>query len=340
MYVSAAFPGTGGRLKSEPEDFVVVELPAYEPAGEGPHRYLEVTKRDLTTPELVRRVARALELRADDIGYAGMKDRQAVTTQRLSIPEGPDLAALAGVDNLLEVRDLGLHHNKLRRGHLRGNRFRVRIRQAQAERAEPIRAYLQQHGWPNRFGTQRFGHEGDNLEGGLKILREGKSRLPGWKRDLLVSSVQAELFNRYLEQRLAEGTFEQVLAGDVCGKLPAGALFTVTEPAAEQPRLERFEISPTGPIFGFKMMAAAEEAGRREAALLEQAGLGLESFRPARAPGSRRRMRLPLEGFRLEEEGDDLVLEFELPAGSYATVLLEEFVKSGELMGSDFGPAD
>lgn len=330
MYVTTTFPGTGGRLKSEPEDFVVAEIPAYEPVGEGHHRYLEVTKRDLTTPELVRRVARALDIRQDDIGYAGMKDRHAVTTQRLSVPAGHSLAALSGVDDILEVRDLGLHGNKLRRGHLKGNRFRVRVRECDVGRAEPILGELRRAGWANRYGVQRFGRDGDNFEGGLKLLREGKTRLPHWKRNLLVSAVQSELFNRYLDARLQDGTFATALEGDVCGFLPAGALFVVTDPAAEQPRLDRFEISPTGPMFGFKMMSAQGPSGEREAALLKASGLTAEQFRPLKAQGSRRRIRLPLD-LKLTTEGQDLVLEFELPPGSYATVLLDEFMKTGTL---------
>lgn len=328
MYVSAPFPGTGGHLKSVPEDFVVVELPAYETSGEGPHEFLEVTKRDLTTPELIRRMARVLEMRPDDIGYAGMKDRHAVTTQRVSVPEGKDLARLAGLDNVLDVKPLGRHNHKLRRGHLRGNRFQVRVRDCEPQNAAAVHDCLRQKGWANRFGEQRFGREGDNMEGGLELLRTGRARLPHWKRNLLVSSVQAGLFNRYLEDRLKDGTFATVLEGDICGKLPAGALFVASH--EDQPRLDRFEISPTGPIFGFKMMAASGAAGEREGELLRQANLTPEQFRPLRAPGSRRRMRLPLE-MALETEGKDLIFTFELPPGSYATVLLDEFMKSGTL---------
>ncbi|GMU54453.1 MAG: hypothetical protein AMXMBFR33_35990 [Candidatus Xenobia bacterium] len=331
MYVTAAFPGTGGQLKGEPEDFQVVELPAYEPVGEGPHQYLEVTKRDLTTPELLRRMARALEVRSDDIGYAGLKDRQAVTTQRISVPLGADLSRLAGLENVLEVKLLGQHHNKLRRGHLRGNRFTVRVRGAKVERASAIAEELRRTGWANRFGAQRFGRGGENLEGGMQLLREGRSRLPHWKRNLLVSSVQSELFNRYLDERFRDGLFARVLLGDVCGRLPAGSLFVATDPMAEQERLERFEISPTGPIFGFKMMRATGPSGQREEDLLAASELTWEAFRPLKAQGSRRRIRLPLEPFTLRAEGTDLVFQFELPPGSYATVLLDEFLKSGQL---------
>ncbi len=328
MYVTASFPGTGGALKATPEDFVVEELPAYEPSGEGPHHYVEITKRDLTTPELVRRVARVLEMRQDDIGYAGMKDRQAITTQRLSLPAGKSLAPLAQVDNVLDVRDLGLHNNKLRRGHLRGNRFRVRVRDCAVENAAPILGELQAHGWANRFGQQRFGRDGDNLEGGLELLRNPRLRLPHWKRNLLVSAVQSGLFNQYLDARLKDGLFETVLEGDVCGKLPAGALFVAS--SADQPRLEGFEISQTGPLFGFKMMAAQGPAGEREAALLASSGLEAESFRPLKAQGARRRIRLPAE-LSVAVDGNDLLFAFELPPGSYATVLLDEFMKSGAL---------
>lgn len=327
-FITADLPGTGGRLRELPEDFVVTEVPAYEPSGAGTHAYFEVTKRDLTTRLLLDRLARACRVRATDIGYAGQKDRHAVTTQRLSVP-APAEGVPAALDAMPEVvawRSLGLHDNKLRKGHLHGNRFRLRLREVRpgaAQAASAVAERLEKTGWPNFFGPQRFGREGDNAEAGRRLLEDPRQRMPRWKRDLLVASYQSELFNRYLEQRIQEGLFDRALCGDLMGKLPAGGLFLCEQPDDDQPRMERFEISPTGPVFGYKMRRAEGAAAALEARL----GVDLAGFKAVGAQGSRRRLRLPLDGFAMTEDGEGLVLEFFLPSGSYATVLLQEFMK-------------
>lgn len=321
MYLTSDLPGVGGRLRAEPEDFRVWERPAYEPCGEGPHRYFDLTKRGDSTPFAVEGLARQLGVPARDIGYAGLKDRHAVTTQRISLPAAVDWTPAA--DRLV---DLGLHTNKLKRGHLWGNRFEVRVRDVHPDglaRAQAIAARLTAEGWANFYGVQRFSR--DNAEQGRRILAGEKFRGPRWKADLLVASVQSELFNLCLLERIQEGAFARILSGDVCAKLPAGGMF-VGQPETEQERLERFEISYTGPIFGSRMRAAEGAAAELEARVLAAAGLTLQSFR---APGSRRRCRLPFAG-SVEADGADLLFRFELPAGSYATVLLGEFMKSGD----------
>lgn len=329
-YVTADLPGLGGRLRTEPEDFVVHELPAYEPCGEGEHRYLELTKRDETTPYVTGELARALGIHPSDVAYAGMKDRRAVTTQRFSIPALVDPTPL--LDLPYDVRDLGLHTNKLRRGHQAGNRFQIRVRGAHPDwqpRAAAILEALQARGWANFYGPQRFGRDGQNARAGESGVRTGRLFGPVWRRWLMVSAFQSELFNKYLERRLADGLFGTVLDGDVCGRLPRGGVFLSTDREADQPRVDGFEISPMGPIFGHKMMAAAGEARAREEALLAEVGVALPDFKRVKAEGSRRRFRLPVGDMAVSEVEGDPVFSFELPSGSYATVLLDEFMKVG-----------
>lgn len=329
-YVTSDLPGLGGVLRTEPEDFVVEEVPSYEPSGEGEHLYLELTKRAITTPAMAGEVARALGVSNAEVGYAGMKDRCAVTTQRLSVPADCDPERLR--DLPYGIRVLGRHGNKLRRGHLAGNRFRIRVRQAAPDwkpRAEAVAAVLRLRGWANFYGPQRFGLEGKNARAGENGVRTGKLFGPMWRRWLMVSAFQSELFNRYLAARLADGLFDRVLQGDICGRLPRGGVFLSEDPSAEQPRLDSFEISPMGPMFGHKMMQAGGEARAREQALLDSIDLRLEDFRKVKAEGSRRRFRLPLGDFAVEEVEGDPVFTFELPSGSYATVLLDEFMKVG-----------
>lgn len=308
-------------MRAEPEDFRVWERPAYEPCGSGPHRYFDLTKRGDSTPFALEGLARQLGVPLRDIGYAGLKDRHAVTTQRISLPAEADWTPAAD-----RLTHLGLHTNKLKRGHLWGNRFEIRVRDVHPEglaRAQAIAARLETNGWANFYGVQRFSE--NNVEQGRRLLAGEKFRGPRWKADLMVASVQSELFNSYLRARIEAGFFARILPGDVCAKLPAGGMF-VGQPETEQERLERFEISYTGPIFGSRMRAAEGEAAELEARVLASAGLDLRSFR---APGSRRRARLPFAG-SVEADGADLIFRFELPAGSYATVLLGEFMKSGE----------
>ena len=341
-YVTSDLPGLGGHLRTVPEDFVVEEVPSYEPCGEGEHLYLEVTKTDLTTPAMASALAQALDLPPSEVAYAGMKDRRAVTTQRVSIPAHADLARLEGLP--FAVRVLGRHGNKLRRGHLAGNRFRVRVRGAApgwTALVEAVAGALRQRGWAHFYGPQRFGFEGRNARAGENGVRSGKLFGPVWRRWLMVSAFQSELFNRYLARRLEDGLFATVLEGDVCGRLPRGGVFLAEDPAAEQPRLDRFEISPMGPIFGYKMMPTKGPAQAREQVLLDEVGLALPDFRKVKAEGSRRRFRLDLGSFEVQEvEGDPLFL-FELPSGSYATVLLGEFMKTdlatGEAEEADEG---
>ncbi|MCA9792307.1 MAG: tRNA pseudouridine(13) synthase TruD [Candidatus Eremiobacteraeota bacterium] len=332
MWITADLPGVEGRLKDEPEDFRVWELPAYEPAGEGHHAYYQVTKRDWSTEALLRKVSALLGRDGRDFGYAGRKDRRAVTTQRISCPaDWSGVAEAFGqVEGVLEVEFLGLHGNKLRRGHLRGNRFCLMVRDCHPEapaRAEAIAARLARTGWANYYGQQRFGRDGDNAQQGKQlVLGRGKARRN--LRELLVNAYQSALFNRLLAERVERGQFATVLDGDVLAHLPQGGLFVSTDRQADQPRLERFEVSPAGPIFGFKMFAAAGECDRLEQELLAGEGIKPDDFRRVSAPGSRRRQRLPLEDFSYRFEGRDLALEFSLPAGSYATTLLDEFQKS------------
>ena len=173
-YLTASIPGTGGLFKESDEDFRVVEIPAYLPCGEGEHLYLEIEKRGITTLEAVRRIARALNLPEREIGYAGMKDSRGITRQTLSLPRVRPEAAL-GLD-LPGITPLNasFHRNKLKLGHLRGNRFRVRVRGVEeggCERAAEVLRILEQRGVPNGFGAQRYGGQGNSHLIGRALLR-------------------------------------------------------------------------------------------------------------------------------------------------------------------------
>src|SRR6516162_5208600 len=172
--LTADLPGIGGRIKQTPEDFEVEEIPAYEPSGSGDFLYLWMQKRDMGAEYFVRQVAQRLGIAFGEVGTAGLKDRHAVTRQMVSVPARAvnRLNDLAG--NGIEVLKVGRHGNKLRPGHLRGNRFHVLIRGAEPRAAEllvPILDRLRRLGFPNFYGGQRFGREGETVLLGLALLK-------------------------------------------------------------------------------------------------------------------------------------------------------------------------
>ncbi|HSN92141.1 MAG TPA: tRNA pseudouridine(13) synthase TruD [Anaeromyxobacteraceae bacterium] len=338
--VTAELPGSGGLLRRTPEDFRVDELPAYQPSGAGPHLYLRVEKRGRTTRDALRALAGRLGVPERDAGYAGMKDREAVATQWLSFPvaRDPDPAGLA--EPGLRVLEVSRHGNKLRPGHVRANRFSIAVRGGDLERARACAAALGARGLPNFFGPQRFGAEGRNAEVGRALVRgqatpeARRAARDRFLRRLSLSAYQALLFNRWLSERMADGLFASALRGDVLKKLDTGGLFTCADPAADGPRVERFEVSPAGPMFGHRLRPAEHEALAREERLLAAEGITLSDFARGggEAEGTRRAARLPV-AVALEPLQDGYRAAFELPRGSYATVLLRELAKgeAGEL---------
>jgi tRNA pseudouridine13 synthase len=331
IHLTRDLPGTGGRLKERPEDFLVEEIPLYPCTGEGAFAFLLAETVNLSTLDLVAILRRHLELEDHEVGLAGWKDKRAVTRQWVSVPRThvsePRLHELFA--NGVRIIEQRRHPHKLRTGHLLGNRFSILIREPDCQAmalAGAIVDQLQAAGLPNFYGPQRFGASGGNPEEGIAILR-GKKRLRSVRTEkLLISSVTSALFNLTLRERMERGLFARLLRGDVAKKHQTGGLFHVADPAKEQERADRLEISPTGPIWGKKMMEARDEAGTLEEEILRGQGLTPDIFR--KQPGSRRALRIPLREISLRMEPDGLRLDFFLPKGSYATVLLEEIMKA------------
>jgi tRNA pseudouridine13 synthase len=336
-------PGIGGRIKTEPEDFEVEEIPAYEPCGEGEFLYLWLEKRDLGAEFFARQVAKRLDVPTAEVGTAGLKDRHAVTRQMVSVPlrAEPRLGDLEGEG--IRVLRVSRHRNKLKPGHLHGNRFKVVVRGVLPETPERLPALLERlgrEGMPNYYGPQRFGRGGETYLLGLSLFRpeERKGRPPGaFLRKLALSAVQSALFNEYLGRRLRDGLLRRVLGGDVMARWPFGGMFVAEDVEREQARLESRETVPAGPIFGKKMFSARGEALAREEAVLAEAALTAESFRGfgKLVNGTRRHNLVYVEDLTGGVEGDRAVLSFRLPPGCYATVLLRELMKSEEVVGEE-----
>lgn len=395
-YLTHHFPGIGGHIKECPEDFVVEEVPQYLPCGDGEHLYLFIEKRGMTTFDLLKRLAHVLQVAERDLGYAGLKDARALTRQWVSLPRvAPERI---GALDLPGVRILGhaLHRNKLRPGHLSGNRFSICIRGVPPEAAETARDIghvLEQVGVPNYFGEQRYGvlnnshrighallrqdyalaareiigdphlirdtrwqkaaahfRAGDlsaaldtlpraladerRLIGALKAERSPRDAVlafPRRKLRLFLSAYQSWLFDRIVTIRL--DSLDVLWPGDLAYIHGKGACFSVENPETEQPRAERFEISPSGPLFGTKIRLATAQAGILEESLLAKEGLSAQSFHLSAGlsmEGARRPLRVALQQLHIEQKEDGLRMEFFLERGSYATSVLREFMKNEE----------
>jgi len=397
-YLTADIPGISGVIKACPEDFIVEEIPQYLPSGQGDHTYFLVEKKGLTTLDLIRRLARALGRRDRDFGYAGLKDAQAVTRQMMSLehsdPEQIKKLQLDGV----RILWVNKHVNKIKLGHLAGNKFWIKLRNVPSDAVETTQKCLDvllKRGVPNYFGHQRFGMRGDSwvlggalLRGNFKefldqfcgrpspmdrdqvrrareLYEKGKYELaaqiwPGFFRDakricsilannpenlakavhtidlklkkLFLSAFQSYMFNQALAKRI--DTIDQVLLGDLAEKEDTGGVFRVEDPTVEQPRADRFEISPTGPIFGFKMTQAEGLEGQIENEILADEKLTLEDFRKPQSHklrGARRPFRVQMTNLDVKmsvEDSDHMLhLQFDLPSGSYATAVLRELMK-------------
>jgi tRNA pseudouridine13 synthase len=337
--VTGSLAGIGGRIKSEAAHFVVEEIPLYPASGAGEHVYVRHRRSDRTTRELVLALARTFALDPRDIGYAGMKDKRAIATQTFSLQlhkaELADVARRIEAEIGGEVLDVQRHLNKLRRGHLIGNRFVITVDATipgADQRAREIAAELGRRGVPNFFGPQRYGEDGRNAERGRALIARPKR---GWLAELHLSAWQSSLFDRWLADRMQRGDFERVLAGDVAKKLDNGALFDVVDPEKENERVARREITHSGPMFGSKMRATSGFPAELEAALLATQEVTLPMLAKARLEGTRRAGRIFVDDIAVEPVEAGLRLSFQLPKGSYATNVLREFMKSSVVLAED-----
>ncbi len=337
--LTADLAGTGGVARVAPEDFLVEELPAYLPGGAGEHLYLFIEKRGLSTVDAVGRLAHALGADPREAGYAGQKDRHAIARQWVSLHTPARAPALD--DPSLKILAEGRHTNRIRLGHLKGNRFLLTLRETVPDavsRAQAILDALGQTGLANFYGEQRFGRRGDNAALGAALLGLGSHPdLARAKRDrhlrrLAISALQSELFNRCLTDRIAAGLWDRVLAGDVLRKRLTGGLFVCDDAAANQERLRSGEIDVAGPMPGHReRLRARGEALAREERVLAEAGVSREAFAAAKGEGEGawRAYRAPVQNAAVRAGGAGAVeLSFELPGGSYATRVLAEVTKA------------
>lgn len=328
------------RIRGVPEDFRVEEVDAFDASGSGEHLLLAIEKRGMNTAFVAKRIAEWAGVAESAIGYAGLKDRHAVTRQRFSVhlPKkvAPDLAALSSPE--LRVLDAQWHSRKLPRGALAGNRFVLLLRDVQGARDDIERRLqaLAARGVPNYFGEQRFGRGGDNVANALAMFGGRRERRE--QRTLLLSAARSELFNRVLAARVAAGHWDTALDGEVWMLDGSRSVFG-PEPFSDDlaRRLAAFDIHPTGPMWGAGELRSTEVVRVLEtAALADPESLALRAgLERAGLRQERRNLRLrPGEPAWEWPEPGQLQMRFTLPAGCYATTVLGEL---GEVVDSAAG---
>jgi tRNA pseudouridine13 synthase len=328
-------PLGSGVLRSTPEDFEVDEILGFAAGGEGPHALLHVRKRGANTEWVARELARAAGVKPFDVGFAGLKDRNAVTTQHFTVPRGKRAAeefiGLKGEG--YEVLGAAPHQRKLPRGALEGNRFVITVRglACDATLVEERISRIASGGAPNYFGEQRFGREAGNLEQVLLAAQSepGRSR-PRRGRDdagFMLSAARSVVFNAILAERVVRGSWNRLGAGDVANLDGRGSVFAVASPDAElEQRCTALDVHPTAPLAGVgpslatgEVLALEEEiAGRFPEAL---SVIHAEGMKP-----ERRALRIRVRDLEHEYSGDTLRLRFALSSGSFATTVLREII--------------
>lgn len=318
------------RFKATPEDFVVEEVLGFEPSGEGEHCLVWVEKRDLDSNAAGARLADALGIRHRLVSHCGLKDRHAVTRQwfSLHIPgqESPEPAALES-DGLRVLR-ITRNTRKLRRGIHLGNRFTIRLREPDFDAGLAAQRWqrIVEKGAPNYFGTQRFGHEGRNVEKALAMFRGEFRPADRLLRGILLSAARSQLFNAVVASRMAAGTWDQALSGEVYGFADNGTILLPEKHRGDEPeRFAKGVLELTAPLWGNGELQSIGAVRELEAAIMQlhpELTAGLEA---AGMRQERRVMRLRPDhpSFTVLENGD-LELKFDLPKGTYATTLLRE----------------
>jgi len=314
------------------EEFEVTERLPFAPEGEGNHWLVRVRKIGVNTDRVAKDLARLAGCRPRDVGYAGLKDRHAAAVQHFTVPadrvktapadwRGPSWAVV-GVDRV---------RKKLQRGVLAGNAFRLLLHMAPGARGAAGARFerAMRAGVPNYFGPQRFGREGGNLSGARRWFAQGRE--PGRReRGLYLSAARSYLFNRILATRIAAGSWDRLLPGELALFKDSNSGFVVSDPAAERERWAVGDLHPSGPLPGTDGRDAEGEAAALEAAVLGQEEELVAGLREREVRAHRRALRvIPAEaGWR--PAGDGIRLEFALPAGAFATSVVREVIAPEE----------
>jgi tRNA pseudouridine13 synthase len=323
-------PSGKGVIRTFPEDFIVEETLAFEPSGSGEHIFLQIQKTGENTEYVARQLARFANVRQRDIGFAGMKDRHAITTQWFSVwlPKGDEPDWQNFETDSFKILSVTRHARKLKRGALSNNRFELSIREWQGDKIKTIEQLtaIKNHGVPNYYGSQRFGNGGQNVVKALAMFDGAK--VGREQRSLYLSAVRSFLFNHILSARIEHESWTTGLDGDVLMIDGSHSCFACESMDDEiRARLEQNALHSTGALFGkgeSRLAGGALVLEQNELERFPELTKGLIVFG---LESDRRALRVNVANLSWEFNDDILKLKFNLPAGSYATAVLREIIK-------------
>jgi tRNA pseudouridine13 synthase len=325
-------PSGIGKIRALPEEFIVHENLAFEPSGEGEHVFLQIQKTEENTDYVARLLARFANVRQRDIGYAGLKDRHAVTTQWFSVwlpgKAEPDWSTFE-TDNVKVLQSVR-HARKLKRGVLSGNRFEIIIRAWQGDQTKTLGqlSAIRANGIANYYGEQRFGNQGQNVNKALAMFRGEKTARE--QRSLYLSAARSFLFNQILSARIKAGIWNKALPGDTFLFDRSQSCFKSQLPDADiLRRLEAKAIHPSGVLWGKGEPDVSADALLLEQQIIEAHAELAQGLVASGVEKSRRALRVNVENLEWDfADPTTLKLSFTLPAGCYATALIRELIDS------------
>lgn len=322
------------QIRKDNADFQVDEQLGFQPSGDGEHDYLQIEKDGANTSWVARGLAKFANIAESDVGYAGLKDRHAVTTQWFSVrrPSG----AKADWSNLdltgVRVLQPARHRRKLRRGAHTGNHFRIALRKL-AESGESLDDRLSkiaESGVPNYFGEQRFGRDGGNIALARDLF--AGNRLSRNKRSLALSAARSFLFNQILEDRLGDDSWDTIQAGDCANLDGSSSIFPVAASDDElERRVDELDIHPSGALWGAGTLQSEGRIAERERSVVSRFPELADGLSHARVQQARRALRLAVRDFSWNRDGDSLWLDFFLTRGGFATAVLREIANYVDL---------
>ena len=326
-------PSLTGVIRTQPSDFKVDEKFSFETTGEGEHALLHIKKEDTNTDWLSRQIAQLAGVRKVDVSYAGLKDRNAVTTQWFSVwlPGKPDPDWSVLNSDKVEILTSCRHNRKLRRGSLRGNQFTLIVRNVEGEATDlESRIHtIKKNGVPNYFGDQRFGIDGKNLEK-AEIMFGGKREKDRFKRSIYLSAARSAMFNDILSQRVEMDKWSKGISGDVM-LLDNSHSYFLAEEIDEKitQRLKEHDIHPSGPLWGRGDLLSKGSVAELESLLPNKYAIFDIGLKNARLDQDRRSLRLSVNDLQYSHDTENkiITLSFFLPAGGYATSVLREIIK-------------
>jgi len=319
-------PCGSGKIRTMPEDFIVTEYLSFEPSGAGEHVFLFIEKIGENTEYVARQIAKFAGVKQRDVSFAGLKDRHAVTQQWFSVIVPIKMELDWSVFNTENIRVLQAvrHIRKLKRGVLSGNQFKITIRDWQSDQAKTQQqlAAIKAQGIANYFGEQRFGHAGQNVAKALAMFQGEK--VGREQRSIYLSAVRSELFNQILAQRILNQTWNKALAGEYCVLNNSHSYFKADIVTDEiNHRITNYDIHPSAVLWG----KGNAELSELEQAVISKNQILADGLLAEGLEQDRRTLRVMVSDLTWQLDDNRLILEFSLPAGSYATALLREIVE-------------